>query len=254
MKVDFGQTAADYGRYRAGFPDSFFERLATSGVTRPGARALDMGTGAGSVARGLAQAGCAVTGLDPAAPLMREAQRLDSEDRVTVCHVQARAEALPFGAQSFDLVTAGQCWHWFERACAAREVRRVLRPAGRLVIAHFDWIPLPGNVVEATEQLIERHNPQWKMGGGNGLYPRWLAEVAEAGFGEIETFSYDVFVTYTHEAWRGRIRASAGVAASQPPEQVNRFDQDLFALLAAHFPGDPLKVHHRVFAVLAVSP
>ena len=42
---------------------------------------------------------------------------------------------------------------------AALEARRLLAPSGRLVIAHFDWLPLPGNVVEATEALIKAHNP-----------------------------------------------------------------------------------------------
>jgi SAM-dependent methyltransferase len=93
----------------------------------------------------------------------------------------------------------GQCWHWFDRPKAAREVRGLLVPNGWLVIAHFDWIPLPGNVVEATEQLIEQHNPEWTMSGGRGLYSRWLSDVAIAGFYDIETFSFDIFVPYSHE-------------------------------------------------------
>ena len=59
---------------------------------------------------------------------------------------------------------------------------------------------------------------------------------------------------YTAEAWRGRIRASAGVAASLGPEQVSRFDADLRDLLAARFPQDPFGVPHRVFVVIARAP
>ena len=125
---------------------------------------------------------------------------------------------------------------------------------GSLVIAHFDWVPLPGNVVEATEKLIERQNPSWKMGGGTGLYPAWLADAASAGFLGIETFSFDVPVTYSHEDWRGRIRASAGVAASLTTDEVKRFDSDLDDLLRDRFPQDPLTVPHRVFAVVCSSP
>ena len=98
---------------------------------------------------------------------------------------------------------------------------------GALVICHFDWLPLPGNVVAATEALILEHNPEWPLSGGLGMYPLWTLDVAEAGFTGLETFSFDVPVAYSHEAWRGRIRASAGVAASLPPDAVAAFDDEL---------------------------
>ncbi len=62
-------------------------------------------------------------------------------------------------------------------------------------------------MVEATEQLIEAHNPTWSIGGSHGLYPLFLRDLNEGGFREIQTFSYDVFVPFTHKDWRGRIRA-----------------------------------------------
>ena len=74
------------------------------------------------------------------------------------------------------------------------------------------------------------------------------------GFENIETFSFDLPVLYSHIAWRGRIRASAGVAASLAPDQVAQFDAELKALLAIQFPTDPLQVPHRVFAVVATAP
>lgn len=166
-------------------------------------------------------------------------------------YVQARAEKLPFDDSTFDVVSAGQCWHWFERPLAAREAHRVLKDGGWIVIAHFDWIPTAGNVVDATEQLIMRHNPQWRMAGGNGIHAGELADVAQAGFANVESFSFDVGAAYTHEAWRGRIRASAGVSASLTPDQVARFDAELAAMIASRFPEDPLIVPHRIWAVTA---
>jgi 2-polyprenyl-3-methyl-5-hydroxy-6-metoxy-1,4-benzoquinol methylase len=73
LRADFGKTAGDYGRHRAGFPDEFFERLQASGIIRAGMRALDLGTGTGTIARGLALRGCEVTGLDRSVPLMEQA-------------------------------------------------------------------------------------------------------------------------------------------------------------------------------------
>lgn len=249
MVIDFGKTAEDYGRYRAGFPDTFFEHMAAVGIGVPGQRLLDLGTGAGTLARGFARRGCTVTGLDPSTALTEVAQQLDREAGVRVEYVTASAEATGMEDGTFDVVTAGQCWHWFDRSRAAAEAHRVLRPGGRLVIAHFDWIPLPGTMVWATEELILRHNPDWKGAGGMGLYPRWLADVVLAGFTDVETFSYDEPVRYSHESWRGRVRASAGIAASLPPDSVARFDRELAALLAERYPQDPQDVPHRVFAL-----
>ncbi len=250
MRVDFGNTASDYATHRAGFPDAFFERLAQCGVGLPAQRALDVGTGTGTVARSLARRGCRVIGLDRSAAMLDAARGLDARAGVIVDYRVARAEETGLPAASVDVVTAGQCWHWFDRPRAAAEARRVLAADGTLVIGHFDWIPLPGNVVEATERLILRHNPAWTFSGGTGLYPPWLADAAGAGFHALETFSFDVMVPYTHEGWRGRIRASAGVAASLLPDAVSRFDHDLAALLSASFPDSPLAVHHRVFALV----
>src|SRR5262249_35567287 len=113
---------------------------------------------------------------------------------------------------------------------------------------------LPGNIADVTEKLIEKHSPKWKLGGGMGMYPQWLGGLVMAGFCGIETFSFDLDVAYSHEAWRGRIRASAGVGASLSAEGVAAFDAELKAVLAERFPQDPFAVLHRVFAIIATAP
>ena len=250
--VDFGRTAAEYRRYRAGFPPAFFDALDARGWIAPGQRALDLGTGTGAVARRLAERGLSVVATDPATALLAQAAELDREAGVRVDYREGLAEAIDAPDGSFDLVTAGQCWHWFDRPTAAAEAARVLTPGGRIMIAHFDWLPLPGNVVEATEELICRHNPAWTRAGGTGLYPQWLRDLAGAGFESLETFSFDVAEPYAPKAWRGRIRASAGVKASLDSPSIERFDAALAELLATRFPDDPLLVPHRVWAASGV--
>jgi len=252
--VDFGRTASDYGQHRAGFPNVLWDRLRPFGIGAPGQRVLDIGTGTGTIARGFALRGCDVTGLDRSVEMMAEAARLDQMAGATARYVVATAEETGLPPASFDVVCAGQCWHWFDRARAANEMRRVLRPGGALVIAHYDWIPLPGNVAEATEALILEYNPAWGYSGRTGIYPDWPTDVAIAGFGEIETFSTDVPALYTHESWRGRIRASAGVGVALSTDRVAAFDRELADVLAHRFPADPLEVPHRLWALVCRAP
>jgi SAM-dependent methyltransferase len=252
--VDFGRTAQDYAAHRVGFPKELFDRLAAMGIGRSGQRLLDLGTGTGTLARGFARRGASVVGVDPSEPLLAEAERLSMSEGVRVEFRVGRAEDIEAPDHTFEVVTAGQCWHWFDRPVAAAECMRVLVPRGTLVICYFDWLPLPGNVVAATEALILEHNPAWPMSRGLGMYPLWTLDVAEAGFTGLETFSFDVEVSYTHEAWRGRIRASAGVAASLPPDAVAAFDLELAALLQQDFASEPLAVPHRVWSLVARTP
>ncbi len=258
MKIDFGRTAADYARHRAGFPERLFARLAALGIGRVGQRVLDLGSGTGSLARGFARRGARVTALDLSADLLVQARALAADEGVDIETLRAPAEDSGLPDAAFEAVTAGQCWHWFDRPRAAAEARRLLVPGGMLAICHFDWLPLlgtvPGTVVAATEALIEAHNPAWTLGGGDGRYPAWTADAADAGFGAIESFDFEISVPYGHEAWRGRIRASAGVGGSLAPGAVAVFDRALAALLAAEFPDAPLQVPHRCFAVIAKAP
>ncbi|MCW3020014.1 MAG: methyltransferase [Solirubrobacterales bacterium] len=254
FSADFGRTASDYARHRAGFPVELLDVLAARGIARPGARVVDLGTGTGSLARLFAAHGCVVTGVDIAAPLLARAQRQDEESGVQVTYVEAPAEVTGLPGGAFDVVAAGQCWHWFDRAAASREVARLLVDDGTVVIAHFDWIPIAGNVVAATEQIILRYTPTWPFADRAGLYPQWLVDLQTAGFTGIETFSFDIDVPYSHEAWVGRVRASAPVSGTLDEEHVTACSSELSAMLEERFATDPLAVPHRVWAVLATAP
>lgn len=209
-----------------------------------------LGTGTGTLARGFAQRGCTVTAVDVAAEQLAQASVLDQLAGVQVVYHVAPAEATGLASAAFDVVSAGQCWHWFDRPRAVVEAAWLLRPGGTLVIAHYDWLPLRGNVVALTEELILRYSPAWRFGGGTGIYPQWFRDVAEAGFAQIESFTYDEPAIYSHAAWRGRLRASAPIGGSLPAAEVARFDAELADALASQFPHEPLAVPHRVFALI----
>jgi SAM-dependent methyltransferase len=260
MNLDFGGTAEEYARYHPDFPPEYYRRLALRGVALPGHRVIDMGTGTGSIARALAIRGCDVWGVDPSEPLLREARRLGDEQGVRIRYVLGHAERTGLPGGFFDVVTAARCWQLLERPHAAAEARRLLVPGGILLIGHFDRVgPSPSGVLEATQALVERYNPGWGQnpagpGGAAGLYPSWAVDVVDAGFLDVETFSFDICVAYSHDAWCGRTRSSAGVGAALPPELVEKVDIELRRLLSERFPEEPLIVRHRAFAVTCRAP
>jgi len=248
FKTDWNNAAGDYAKHRAGFADWFFDRMEAAGLFRSGMRVLDLATGTGTLARGFAKRGGIVTGLDIAPEMMAQAKALDAQAGVSVNYVVAKAEATEQPSAHFDLVTAGTCWFWFDGDLAAAEAKRVLKPGGHLMIAMLAWLPLKGNVVAATERVIEKHNPGWKLGNYAPGGTRYLADLANGGFGSREMFAVDYDIPYSHEAWRGRIRASAGVSASLAPDAVAAFDAEHAVMLSREYPDDPMQVPHRVVA------
>jgi len=212
---------------------------------------LDLGTGTGTLARWWARQGYHVHGLDPDPRLLAAAAELDASEELSISYTEGVAEELPFPDNVFDLVSAGQCWHWFDPPRATAEIRRVLRPDGVVIIAHYDWLPNPGSLAAATEALILKHNPSWALGGGDGLHPQAAQDLAAAGFQMVDHLVEEVPQPFTPEAWRGRIRASVGIAASLDEAGVHAFDGELASLLARDFPGDSLAIPHLLDITVA---
>ena len=111
--------------------DGRWRRLAAEAAVRPGDRVLDACCGTGDLALACARAGGRVTGLDFSERMLERARRKAPE----LDWVRGDLLELPFGDASFDAATVGfgiRNVESLERALA--ELRRVLRPAGRLAI------------------------------------------------------------------------------------------------------------------------
>jgi len=106
----------------------------------PGMHVLDVGCGRGEILRRCAGLGAQAYGVDYAPVAVRMARRLAMADGETRCAVGvylADAKWLPFATASFDCVLMFDLvehLHPWELDQALAEVRRVLRPDGRLII------------------------------------------------------------------------------------------------------------------------
>ena len=253
--IDFGRHSEDYAEYRPGFPASFYQRL--DAIARiENTRSLDLATGPGTVALELAARGSSVVGIDVSAEQVAAANRVAKERNLEdeADFRVASAEKSGLEASSFDLVTAGQCWHWFDSAAAMAEAQRVLRPGGVLAIAHYCYLAEHSPVARDTEALVLELNPSWSMAGWAGIFPELIDEVIRGGFKLIEQFCYQHMEEFSHARWCGRMRTCNGVGSGGlSPSEVVRFDEALSRLLRRKYP-DPLQVEHRVWCVVARKP
>lgn len=114
--------------------NAYYERpamLALAGDVA-GRRVLDAGCGSGSLSAALRDRGAEVTGIDASAGMLALARRRLGDD--AALHMVDLRESLPFAAAAFDDVVASLVLHYLEDwAPTLAELRRVLRPGGRLI-------------------------------------------------------------------------------------------------------------------------
>lgn len=106
----------------------------------PGMRILDVACGTGTVTRVLADAGAQVTGLDFSHGMIAAAR----ERHPHLEFIQGDATALPFADASFDATTVSFGIRNVQQPqLALREMRRVTRPGGHIVVCEFSTPVMP---------------------------------------------------------------------------------------------------------------
>ena len=107
------------------------ERLSELGA---GDAVADIGCGPGTAARRAARAGATVVGVDPAPVMLRVARLLTRRSAHAVRYAEGSAEALPLPDSSVSVAwSIASVHHWADLDAGLHEVRRILKPGGRLV-------------------------------------------------------------------------------------------------------------------------
>lgn len=150
-----------------------------------GRRVLDVGCGSGLYAAELTLRGADVVGFDNSANLIQHARRqAGSRADLRVHDVREPLDWL--GDGSVDrAIMALVLHHLDDPVPALREVHRVLKPGGRLVVSTVhpvaDWQQLGGSYF-TDEMIHDTWNAGWQVRFRRAPLTTWCAEFAEAGF------------------------------------------------------------------------
>lgn len=176
----FGSTAAAYLTSAVHATGADLQELAREVAAVPDAAVLDLGCGAGHVSFSVAPHAKSVVAYDIAEQMLATVAGAAQERGLeNITTQQGPAERLPFADAIFDRVLSRMsAHHWHDVPAALKEVRRVLKPGGRVVfvdIAGADH-PLLDTHIQAVEVLRDGSHIRDYRGD------EWLALFEQAGF------------------------------------------------------------------------
>ena len=170
-----------------GHEHAFRERLVDLARIAPGERVLDVGCGTGTLAiaakRRVGPSG-AVDAIDASREMIERAMRKAAKAAIDVRFRTAIVEALPFPDATFDVVVSTLMLHHLPTAVRTQcfqEIRRVLKPGGRVFAVDF---ATPANARRGLLARLHRH--------GHLTLPAILDLLSDARFSLVESGSVGV--------------------------------------------------------------
>lgn len=243
-EFDFGRTSDDYAKYRDIYPKSMYDKLVSFGIGMKGQKILDLGSGTAVLPVNLSCTGARFTATDISENQVLYGKKIVEEKGISNVNFKVcSAEETGFADNSFDVVTAVQCFQYFDADKATSEIRRILKPNGLFCKIFMDWLPYEDEVIKEMESLVLKYSPNWN---GNGFkefkytYPNWAD-----GKYHIETIhSYNTVLEFSKEAWIGRIKSCRGVGASLSNEKIAEFENEYRGILQKY--DELLNLKHQI--------
>ena len=246
---DWGRTSEDYAKYRDIYPEKFYRRILDRGLCVRGQKVLDLGTGTGVLPRNLYRYGACWTGTDISPEQIRQARRLSEDAGMKIDFQAVSAEEMDFPEESFDVITACQCFWYFDHERVMPELARILKQDGQLLILYMAWLPFEDEIAGKSEELVLKYSPGW-TGAGETRHPIGIPDAAYEYFDLEEHEEYDVKVPFTRETWHGRMRACRSVGASLSGEELAKWEDEHRKLLDETAPEQFEVLHYAALAVL----
>lgn len=220
---DWGRTSADYAQYRDIYPPEFYNKILDRKLCCNGQKILDVGTGTGVLPRNMYKYGGKWTGTDIFKNQIAYAQLLSKG--MDIDYFVAGAEDLQFDDNSFDVITACQCFWYFNHEKVMPDFYRMLKKDGSILILYMAWLPFEDNIANASEKLVLKYNPGWS-GSGEKMHPIDIPAIYNDKFNLCYHDEFIINIPFTRESWNGRIKACRGVGASLSEKEISMWEKE----------------------------
>lgn len=212
----FGHDAERYQRARPSYPQAMVDAiLAAAG----GRDFLDIGTGTGISALPFLRAGRRVLGIEPDPRMAQVARRSGLEIEV------GKFEDWDPAGRTFDVVIAGQAWHWVDPTVGATKVAGLLKPGGRVAL-FWNAMLFPPGLAEPFSDVYRRAVPEFPffqtaVQGGvasyEPLFDKAIKSIEGAkAFEELEQWQFDWQRAYTTAEWLDNVPTFGGHSQIPP--------------------------------------
>lgn len=210
VKSSFGPNAHAYTVSKGHADTNALAKLVQQVGPRPSDKVLDIGTGAGHTAIAFAPAVASVVALDLTPQMLEEVQRNATAKGVTNVELkQGAAEALPFGEAEFDIVTCRLTTHHFaDLPQAVREMSRVLKAGGKLVIVDTT-VPEEAELDCQINEIEILRDPSHVRNYSASEWRTLVEQEAHLKVTNLETGYYDEGDKMDFKNWTDRIGTSA---------------------------------------------
>ena len=246
---DWGRTSAEYAKYRDIYPKEFYQKIIDRDLCTKGQKVLDLGTGTGVLPRNMYQYGATWTGTDISPEQIEQAKRLSEAEGLNIDFIAIPTEDIDFPKESFDVITACQCFWYFDHERVMPKLAELLKQEGKLLILYMAWLPEEDDLAGKSEKIILKYSPSWS-GAGEHRHPIWIPNCAYEYFELEDHEEYDLKVPFTRESWHGRMKASRGVGASLNQQELAKWDTEHKKMLEKNAPESFEILHYAALSVL----
>ncbi|MBO4897892.1 MAG: methyltransferase domain-containing protein [Clostridia bacterium] len=244
---DWDLAASDYGKYRDIYPQQFYDRILARGLCKDGQAVLDLGTGTGVLPRNMYLSGAKWTGVDSSEKQIEQAKALSNG--MDIEYICAAAEDIAFAENSFDTITACQCFWYFDHEKLLPEILKVLKPGGRLLVLYMAWLSFEDKIAGESEKLVLKYNPKW-TGAGETMRQIDIPACYNGHFEKVYHEEYKLPVRFTRESWNGRMKACRGIGASLSETDVELWEREHIKMLSETAPEEFDILHYAALAEL----